>query len=312
MRNNPIIKSWTDADRQLFGKQPVLLNHRLEESGLFSEETLAEVIERLPASYYNLTTMGYDHENPEWKEGHIAGHSGSDVIEAIRRGRMWLSLRSLQEVDDRYSQLVDRMFEEFEDEIDGLHTFKRSMGVLISSPKVRVFYHADIPGQSLWQISGRKKVYIYPNSAPFLKPEDMEKVVLGMTEEEIPYEPWYDDHAKIYDLEGGQMAHWPLNGPHQVINEDSLNISVTTSHWSSEIRNQYAVHYANGVMRQNFGLTPQNSQPHGLHVYPKAALALLWKKLNLQKGQQFVREIKFKIDPNAPTGVSTGGAMPSK
>ena len=49
-------------------------------------------------------------------------------------------------------------------------TFKRNLGVLISSPNANVFYHADIQGQSLWQIEGVKSVYIYPRSEAFIKP----------------------------------------------------------------------------------------------------------------------------------------------
>lgn len=312
MTRRAIIKNWTHADRQLFGRQPVRLNHDLAESGLFSEETLAEVIEEVPASHYNLTTMGYDHDNPEWKEGHINGHKGRDVIDAIRRGRMWLNLNALQDIDRRYRDVLDQMMGDFEGAVDDLNTFRRSLGVLVSSPKVRVFYHADVPGQSLWQVSGRKRLYVYPNTEPFLRPEDMEKIVLGVTEEEIPYQPWFDDHAKVFELGPGEMVHWPVNGPHQVFNEDCLNISVTTSHWTNAIRNAYAVNYANGVLRQNFGYAPRSTQPVGASLYAKAALAMVWKKLNLQKGKQYIREIQFKIDPADPTGISTAGAMPSK
>ncbi|MEQ8824915.1 MAG: hypothetical protein RIC14_11135 [Filomicrobium sp.] len=304
MTSRAVLAPWSQSDRQVFGKHPVRMSHRLAETGLFDEATLAQVIEDIPESHYNLTTMGYDHENPDWKEGHLGGNRGQDVIDAIRRGRMWLSMRALEEVDQRYRDVLTSMMEEFESEVEDFHTFKRTLGVLISSPQVRVFYHADVPGQSLWQISGRKRLYVYPNTEPFLKPEDMEKVVLGMTEEEIPFEPWFDDYAKIYDLGPGDMVHWPLNGPHQVINEDCLNISVTTSHWTRAIRDQYAVNYANGVLRQNFGYTPRTTRPTGLSFYPKAALAVLWKKLNLQKHKKFVRELKFQIDPKDPTGIS--------
>ena len=35
-------------------------------------------------------------------------------------------------------------------------------------PGARVYYHADLPGQLLWQIAGRKRVWLYPGGAPFL------------------------------------------------------------------------------------------------------------------------------------------------
>jgi len=51
------------------------------------------------------------------------------------------------------------------------------------------------------------------------------------------------------------MVHWPLNCPHRVENEDCLNISVTTEHWTTDLRKQYAVNYANGILRRKFGFT---------------------------------------------------------
>lgn len=303
MAQDEILANWSPSDKDLFGKHNLRLQHRLVESGLFSEERLARVIEKIPSSNYNLNTMGYDYDNPDWREGRLNGQSGSDVIESIKRGRMWLNMRRLQDVDQEYGDVLDKIFDEFEQKVPGLKTFKTSLGVLISSPKVRIFYHADVPGQALWQIQGRKRLYVYPNSTPFLKPEDMEKVVIGMQEEEIPYEAWFDDHSKVYDLGPGEMVHWPLNGPHQVMNEDCLNISVTTSHYTKDIRNAYVVNYANGVLRQKFGYAPRAVKPTALTTYPKAAMALVWKQLGLQKSTKFKPKPAFTVDPKSETGM---------
>lgn len=297
-------KNWDESHSQLFGRHPIKIGHRLLESGLFREERLASVIDGLPSSHYNLNSMGTDYKDPQWREGYLATASGKEVIDAIKRGRVWLNIRRIQDVDKSYADLLAGIMEELEDKVPGLRTFKHDMGVLISSPKVRIFYHSDVPGQSLWQIAGRKRLYVYPNFEPFLRPQDVEKIVLGLTEEEVPYRPWFDEHAQVYDLEPGEMASWPLNGPHQVFNEDCLNISVTTSHWTPEIRNSYAVHYANGVLRNVFGYRPRVTKPVGLQVYPKAALALAWKKLNLASAEKLVRQIEFKIDPQSPAGIS--------
>ncbi|MCH9806480.1 MAG: hypothetical protein K0U74_01995 [Alphaproteobacteria bacterium] len=303
MQDTMTLTEWETGHDELFGNHVIKMQHRLADTGLFTIDSLAEIIERIPSENYNLNTMGFDYDNPQWREGRIGRSSGRDVIDAIRRGRMWLNLRRLQQVDPRFDKLLEDIMAEFQDNVPGLKTFKHELGILISSPKVRVFYHADIPGQSLWQISGRKRVYIYPNGEPFLKRQELEKVVLGMQEEEVTYHDWFDNYAEVHDLEPGDMATWPLNAPHQVINADSLNISVTTQHWTSEIRNAYAVNYANGVLRNAFGYRPRVNKPIGLQVYPKAALALAWKSLNLQKAHKLIRTIDFELDPNAETGM---------
>lgn len=298
-----VLTGWNATMSDRFGKDTILFNHRLRESGLFTQEALAGLIERYPAEHYNINTNGFDAANPVWREGEVGDTSGTDTIEAIKRGRMWLNLRRVGDVDPRYQQLLDRIFDEFEGVIPGLRTFRRNLGILVSSPRVQVFYHADVPGQSLWQVEGVKRVYIYEPREPFLSKESLEGIIMGLTEEEIPYRKSFDDHAKVIDLEPGQALTWPLNGPHRIENHDCLNISVTTEHWTNEIRNSYAVNYANGVLRRRFGMSGMNAAPAGLHVYPKAALALAWKKLKLGQGERFVRKVDFRVDPSSPAGM---------
>src|SRR5690606_36063168 len=112
-------------------------------------------------------------------------------------------------------------------------------------PNMSVPYHADIQGQSLWQIEGVKRVYLYPRSETFLPSTSVEKILLRETTETMAYEPWFDDYATVVDLKPGQMVTWPLYAPHRVANHDCLNIPVTMEHWTKEIWNAYAVHYGN-------------------------------------------------------------------
>ncbi len=301
--NESIISDWKPEYAEDFSQVSLLLHHRLSETGLFTKERLSQLIDLYPDQKYNITTMGYDLENPLWREGTKEDLTGIEVIDAIERGRMWLNLRAVETVDPEYSDLLNTIFEEFEGYVPGFETFKRKMGILISSPKVQVFYHADIPGQSLWQVEGRKRVYVYPNEAPYLKPKNLESIILGETEEEIPYDPSFDDGAQVYDLKPGEMVHWPLNCPHRVENEDCLNISVTTEHWTSDLRKSFAVNYANGVLRRKFGFVEPSQNLKKWSVYPKAALAVGWRKLNLDKKSKFVRKVDFRVDPNSKTGM---------
>ena len=302
--NQSIIADWKPEYAETFGSQQLLLHHRLSETGLFTKDALAKLIDRYPDELYNLSTMGFDPENPVWREGTISGHNGAQVIDAIERGRMWLNLRSLESVDREYGKVLNDIFEEFESYVPGFETFRRKFGVLISSPLVQVFYHADVPGQSLWQIEGEKRVYVYPNKAPFLEPKNLEGIILGETEEEMPYDRSFDDSATVYDLKAGEMVHWPLNCPHRVENKDCLNISVTTEHWTSDIRKSYAVNYANGVMRRKLGMQNLSQDINGVGVYAKAALAVGWRKLKLAEANKVVRMIDFAVDPKSDIGIS--------
>jgi hypothetical protein len=289
----------------LFGEHILHLKHRLAESALFSDAALAKLIEKTSPAHLYVNTMDRRSHNPRSRrEGAIDGLSGVEALEAVRAGNIWINIHKLGETNPAYAELLDEIFGEFEGCVPGLKTYKRSMTLLISSPKVNVYYHCDVPGQMLWQMRGVKRVYVYPNKAPFLSQPTMEKVVLGEAHETgMPYEPWFDDYAEKIDLAAGEMLYWPLNCPHRVVNHDCLNVSMTTEHWTDELRNAYAVNYANGIIRRHLGSKKLSRNTSGPSFWGKAALAAAMKKSGLQKLHQRKRLIDFAVDPKAPDSV---------
>lgn len=303
--NQDVIANWEPHHGELFGVEIVRLKHRLLETGLFTREALGRVIERCPPGHFGLRARGVAVDDPSTMEGELGGSSGMDAIRAIEKGRMWMNIRNVMDWAPEYRVLLDRIFDEFEARMPGTKLIKRTLGILISSPGANVFYHADIQGQGLWQIEGSKSVYLYPRSKTFITPERVEKIVLRETDENMPYERWFDDYATVVDLQPGDMIHWPLYAPHRVENHDCLNISVTTEHWTSEIWNSYAVNYGNGVLRRTIGWRNGSTKPSGLHVYPKAAAAFVWKKMGKQIKGDVVKRRDFRIDVNAESGRTT-------
>ena len=275
MSQNGIFTNWSEKHSALYSHQPMRAGHRLHEAPQFTNEALAELIERMPRSHYHVNSMGaHGHDRSTWREGQMDGLTGSEVLSAVCNGQIWVSLQRLEEIDSDYADMLEQIYAELEARVDGFKSYKQSLGLLISSPKAQVYYHCDIPGQSLWQIRGRKRVYVYPNTEPFLTPEFMETIILGETDEEgMPYSAWYDDHATVYEVEPGEMLHWPLNAPHRVENMDCLNVSFTTEHWNNDLRASYAVHYANGILRRWTGAKCLGRQTCGVGLYAKMGLA---------------------------------------
>jgi hypothetical protein len=298
-----LISDWQPQHELLFGRHAIKLRHRLAESGLFTREALGKLIERCPKHELGLESMCVETERPDRMFGELGDASGMQAIDAIEKGRMWMNIRRVMQWAPEYRALLDNVFAEFEARMPGLKTFKRNIGVLISSPNAKVFYHADIQGQSLWQISGVKRVYVYPRSEVFVKTTSIEKILLRETTEDMPYQAWFDEHATAFDLNPGEMLTWPLYAPHRVQNHDCLNVSVTMEHWTDEIWRSYAVHYGNGVLRRTLGMRNPSTKCSGLSVYPKAASALLWKKLGRQIAGDVVKRREFQIDPSSPNGL---------
>ncbi len=299
-----IFGTWSDQDAQLWGHVPRHYNHNLHQHPLFSAESLGALIDRFPRSHYSLIQMGAQGGRRFWREGDLAGMKGQDVLKWIAAGRMWINLRTVQTVDPRYKDLLEGIYDQIASQTGTGSTFNLSMGILVSSPMAQVYYHADMLGQTLWQIAGRKRVYVYPNHAPFLTQEQLEDIAFYEVEVDTPYQPWYDQHAQVFELAPGMMAHWPLNAPHRVENLDMLNISVTTEHMDAEILRSYRVTLANAVLRKTFGM--RNLSPHsrGLAYRVKSAVQGLARRSSwLKTARKERRPIEFMLDPSVPGGV---------
>jgi hypothetical protein len=307
-----IFTNWADKHAELWGNVPLRLAHKLHQHELFSRDTLAKLIETYPRDHYALVHMGEQKDKRFWREGDFGGLSGHEVIEAIAKGRMWIHLFRVNQNDARYKKLLDDIFDEVAERVPGYETFDRLNGIIISSPKAQVYYHFDPAGQSLWQIEGRKRVYLYPPNPPFLSEESLEHVALYRDEVGIKYEPWYDEFASVYELAPGEMMHWPLNCPHRVENLDCLNISMTTEYFTKAIQRKNRVNTANGILRSKVGITPKSRATDGIGFWAKSAMqSAVWRSGLLEKARKARRPIEFKLDRANPGGIIELNAKPA-
>jgi hypothetical protein len=217
MTAGKVFTDWNDTHSELWGHQPIRLEHEMHKSAAFSMQAIEKLIDNSPREHCNLVKTGAKGSSRVWREGEIGSLGGRQVIEAISRGGLWLNIYNVGAVDPRFHQLVEQMFDELEANIPGFNRpANHQQGILVSSPDAEVYYHADLPGQALVQIAGRKRVYIYPNTPPFIRPEYLEDIALFNVEVDIPYKEWYDAHATVLDIGPGQMLSWPVNAPHRV------------------------------------------------------------------------------------------------
>jgi hypothetical protein len=297
--NDTIFENFDAEAGALWGHNLVRLRHRLHSDLAFSDERLGAFLDNIPDDQFTLTTMGEGHDRRSWAHCTRGDLTGAELIRAVSQGRIWINISSINRLSDTFDDMLSRMFSEIKVHARDLDIVKASMGLLVSSPNARVFYHIDVPGQSLWQIRGEKRLYVYPNTRPFLDPADLENVVRRRQEEELHYEPWFDKHATIVDLKAGDMVHWPLNGPHRVENGNCLNISLTTEHWTPAINRHINVQYGNGILR-DAGIPPRNAALYGPSALFKAGLSKAWWLSGQQKRQRFRPTLKYRLDSRTP------------
>ena len=303
--NEPILSDWSAQKVADFGAVPLRLNHNLHRHPLFAEEALSQLIETVDRADYQVNTMDVTtHDIASRRQGEIRGLPGREVLEAVKNGHIWILLLHPQKRDPRYRDLLERIYAEFAHTIPGFEPFKLNMGILISSPNVQVYYHCDVPGQMLWQIQGSKRIYIYPNHEPFIDQVALERITLEeATEFGLPYQPSFDQHAAVYDLQPGQMLHWPLNAPHRIVNADCVNMSFATEYFTPSIRRLFYVNYANGVLRRRQGWSQLSQRTNGLSYWAKLGVAAAYKLSGVQRKRKCVVKVDFAVDPAAPNGV---------
>ena len=301
MTTNKVFTNWDDTHSVLWGHHPIQLATEMHKTPLFSRDQLARLIENYPREHYSLVKTGARGADRVWREGDIGNLSGEQVIDAISRGGLWLNMRDVGKVDRRYRELLDGMFEEVGAKVPGFSARDHQESILISSPDAQVYYHFDLPGQVIVQIVGRKRVYVYPNTPPFLTPQMLEDVAVYNVEVDIPYESWYDKHAKVFDIGPGQMLNWELNAPHRVENLDTFSVSMTVSYTNDTIRRAEIVNLGNGLLRHRFGYAPKSRNLRGPSYFAKAVLQKLVRDSKWVKRERNARRaIDFRLDAGQP------------
>lgn len=296
---------WSSAQVERFGESYLCLKHQLHQHPLFSESHLAQMLERMDRDDYYVNTMDVtSHNLRSRREGEIKGLSGSEIMEAVRTGRIWILVLRPHRLDPAYTDLLHEIYRQIGARIPGFRTTHEKMNLLISSPGIQVYYHSDIPGQTLWQIRGNKRVFVYPNKPPYLDQAALERIVLGEAHEiSLPYRPEFDQAATVFDLKPGEMLHWPLNAPHRIENGDCVNVSFTTEHFTPAIRRRYYVNFANGILRHRFGAQHLSQRSDGPGYWAKVGVAAAYKITGNHKKRKKVLHVNFAVDPKAPNSV---------
>ena len=251
--------------------EPRVFQHKVDQLGLATDEALAALLDRYPEELFDINAYSYDDEGQVSMETGSRGRgTGETILTEIKAGRLWVNLRDVQ---DAHPDLWNPIHEAFQANMRelGIRPIKTTGQLILSSPGTRVPYHFDAAGVMLFHLRGRKRLYVYPVDEKHLPQREMEQVIMRTTTEELTYRRSYDADARVFDLEPGQALTWPLYAPHRVDNLDVFNVSLSLDFQTWNTRLTRGAHYANGVLRQRFGMTPAS-----MGKTPMAARAALW------------------------------------
>lgn len=295
-----ILSDWDPQKAASFGKDLIVAHHNVHERPMFSDDGLADLLDRYPREAFGIYTMDNERrDRSSFRRGDPGNLTGEQLLEAVQKGRLWINLRKANAHLKAYEELCDEMFDEVEAKTPGLKTMKRDCGVLISSPKARVFYHLDIPLVMLWQIKGEKHFYVYPTGKEFAPDSQIESIVLRETEEEIDYNPSFDDASRHVLMHPGMVATWPQTAPHRIDNGDCLNVSLSCEFMTMPALIHANALYANGAMRRWWGVNPSIETDGTVMKYTKAVMARGMKLMNSRKAFEKSVPPSFVVDLDA-------------
>lgn len=300
-----IIKNWTAQNRADYGHKIQAVEHGLAESGLFTDDALAALLDRHPSEKIDVCTMNDD---PLFPHKHCTvdfrGFTGAELVAAAKDGHIWINIREAMTHDAAYKPLMQAAYEDLE-RCTGKDRLRRNCrgGILISSPSAKVPYHCDPTMTLLWHIRGKKRVFVYPATPDYLPDTDYEAVVLGERDQDIPYFDHFEDGASIYDLPENTLVSWPHTSPHRVVNQTfCVSMVMEFSSKSSAYRN--SVMYTNGLLRRHFGGNPSWHGSGRAERFVKSAAGHILRRIGAHKVH--VREdwVKYRLDRAAPNRLS--------
>jgi len=295
-----IINEWTARDRRNYGHKIQTKTHNLQDSGLFTDEALAALLDRHPNKKIDVCTMRTD---PNFPDKHCTvdfrGFSGAELIEAVKKGHIWINIREAMSYDPAYKPLMEKTFRELE-RCTGRDKLRRNCrgGILISSPSAKVPYHCDPTMTLLWHIRGRKRVFVYPATKDFLPDEAFEAIVLGEQDQDVPYRDEFEQFAQIFDLADNTLVAWPHTSPHRVENQSyCVSMVMEFSSKSSAFRN--SVMYTNGLIRRRFGVSPSWANAGRFEKIIKSVSGHVLRRLGAHKADIRKDYVHFKLDKTA-------------
>ena len=293
-----MLTDWNESHNAGFQKEIISFGHALEDTGLFSDEALIELLDKHPQNMLDVCTMGDpDHVlyPNKLRTGDFRGVSGKTILEAAKAGKVWVNVREAMNVHPEYKAVLDQMYGGIAEQT-GNKTFSAKGGILISSPVAKVPYHFDKTETILWHVRGKKRMYLYPLTPEFIPDRAYEAAVTNIFEDDLPYTKDFDKQAQVFDLKPGQALTWPMNQPHRVDNQ-TFCVSVTTEYTTTASGRRNAAMIANATLRAKFGANPSYWEAGKGERYIKSILGRVIKKSGLAHKVSAQDLVTFKVDP---------------
>ena len=230
---------------------------------------------------------------------------GETILKCVETGRIWVNITHIDTVNETFTALIKEMYEHLALKCPHLQNPKSAYStVLISSPGAQVYYHADAEPNMLWHLRGQKRVWLYPAMDERYTPQNfLEDIYAGEVDEDLPYEPTFDDAADKHLLSPGDVASWPHNAPHRIENLD-MNVSLATSYYTPAIYRRQYTQLANRFLMRGLGIKNRSMREDGVLAAIKRTTYRITNKIRpyarRNRSANYITDLQ--LNPNASLG----------
>ena len=297
-----ILHGWDEQKRNDYGKKIVVTQHKMNETGLFTDEALEKLLDKHPN---HLIDFQYVEDYPDYPDRQVtidfSGASGAEMMKVVKTdARVWINVREAMIRHPEYKKLYDQLLNELEEKT-GSNKARRNCrgGILISSATAATPYHSDPTTTLLWHIRGHKKAWVYPTSQDFLPDTEYEKIVIGEVDEDMKFNYDMDKGALVAaDLHGGELVSWPHPSPHRVENR-TFCVSMVMEFSTPESAFRNAGMMTNAWLRRKFKANPKRWDETAMPVkLAKVAMGRVLKHMGARAKFRRTDWVRYKLDMN--------------
>jgi hypothetical protein len=234
--------------------------HRLMEHPLLQPEALVALGTRLEARGRVRTHSNEAGAGTSFNQAprlHPNTRSAADTLAHIEEAKAWMSLLNVQ-TDPLYRELVDEMLDGIARDMRGRDPGMCYRGgwIFVTSPHTVTPFHFDKEHNFLFQVRGRKTVYVWDHRDTASASEAARDRFHACHERDLL--EWREElrgRAHRFELEPGQGAYMPSTSPHMVENGEQPSITMSFTYYTAATRRDSLLHRTHYRLRQ-WGLNP--------------------------------------------------------
>jgi len=261
--SEPLLSIEPKEFAQKFSQEPFRIRHRLNDHPLFQMERLLKLSQSLPSCCieYNAGQIPMSMEHAQTP---MNGLSAGETIRRISECKSWLVLKYVER-DPEYAALLQQCLDEVKAYSDAIAPGMCSgqAFIFITSPGSVTPYHIDPEHNFLLQVRGGKRVHLYDGRVKSLLTEENLERFYSDRGRNIPFQPEFDQHSWVNELQPGDGLHFPVTYPHWVQNLDEVSVSFSMTFRTPDLDRRRAIYQIHDRLRR-WGLSPNQVGTHPL------------------------------------------------